>query len=88
MSDYNELIAGTDPFDANSLLRITSLENGHRLIVWDSVSNVNYQVWATTNLDVPMTPLSPIIPASDASTFFYDSSPDPVVKFYRVQVVP
>ena len=57
MSDYAELIAGTDPFDANSLLRITSLENGNQLIVWDSISNVNYQVLAATNLLYPLVPI-------------------------------
>ena len=27
-------------------------------------------------------------PASDASTFFYDSFPDPAQKLYRIQVMP
>jgi hypothetical protein len=56
--------------------------------VWDSISNVNYQVLATTNLYYPMVPISPVITASGASTFFYDNQPDPAVKFYRIQVVP
>jgi hypothetical protein len=88
MSDYAELIAGTDPYDANSVLRITGLENGHQLIVWDSISNINYQVLATTNLDSPMLPISPIIPANGSSTFYFDNEPDAVNKFYRIQVVP
>lgn len=88
MSDYQELIAGTDPFDPNSVLRITSLEDGHQLIVWNSVSNINYQVLATTNLASPMVPISPIVPASGPTTFYFDTSPDPTNKFYRIQVVP
>jgi hypothetical protein len=52
------------------------------------VSNINYLVLATTNLSSPMAPISPIINASGPTSFFYDSSPDPVKKFYRVQVVP
>jgi hypothetical protein len=88
MSDYAELIAGTDPYNPNSVLRITSLENGNQLIVWDSVSNVNYQVLATTNLLYPWYPISPRITATDASTFFYDNFPDPVQKLYRIQVLP
>ena len=88
MPDWMELIAGTDPHNSNSVLRITSLENGNQLVVWDSVSNINYQVLATTNLSYPMLPLSPIIPASGPSTFYFDDSPDAVSKFYRIQVVP
>ena len=83
-----ELIAGTDPHDPNSVLRITSLENGNQLIVWDSVSNINYQVLATTNLNYPMVPISPILPASGPSSFYFDDSPDAGSKFYRIQVVP
>ena len=88
MSDYAELIAGTNPHDSNSVLRITSLADGNQLIVWDSVSNVNYRVLATTNLSQPMVPISPIIPATGASTFFFDNSPPSDSRFYRVQVVP
>ena len=64
------------------------LENGNQLIVWDSVSNINYQVLATTNLNYPMAPISPILPASGPSSFYFDDSPDAVGKFYRIQVVP
>jgi len=81
------LIAGTDAFDPNSVLRITGLANGHQLVVWDSVSNINYQVLATTNLNYPLIPISPIIVGSGPSTFFFDSSPA-ANKFYRIQVVP
>jgi hypothetical protein len=88
MPDWMEQIAGTDPQDPNSLLRITELANGHRLVVWDSVSNVNYQVLATTNLSEPMQPLSPILPASGPTSFYFDASPDAPIKFYRIQVVP
>lgn len=88
MTDVMELIAGTDPHDSNSVLRITALENGNQLVVWDSVSNINYQVLATTNLSIPMGPISPVIPASGSSTFYFDNSPDAVNKYYRIQVIP
>jgi hypothetical protein len=88
MSDYDELIAGTDPYDPNSVLKIIGLSSGNQVVVWSSVSNINYLVLATTNLSSPMAPISPIINASGPTSFFYDSSPDPVKKFYRVQVVP
>jgi len=88
MSDYAELIAGTDPFDPNSVLRITSLSNSNQLVVWQSVSNINYRVLATTNLLYPPAPISPVIPANGSSTFFLDTSPGGSKKFYRIQVVP
>src|SRR6185295_17876925 len=83
--DWQEQIAGTNPFDSNSVLRITGLANGNQLVVWDSVSNVNYQVLATTNLNYPMQPISPVIPASGSTAFFYDSAPDTAGKYYRIQ---
>ncbi|MSU58562.1 MAG: hypothetical protein EXS35_10350 [Pedosphaera sp.] len=88
MPDWMEVIAGTDPDDTNSVLRITELANGNQLVVWSSVSNVNYQVLATTNLDYPMTPISPIIPAIGSSSFYFDSTTNLASKFYRIQVIP
>lgn len=88
MTDAAELIAGTNPNDPTSALRITSLENGNQLVVWDSVSGINYQVLATTNFALTLEAISPVIQASGSSTFYYDNSPDPTNKFYRIQVVP
>jgi hypothetical protein len=87
MPDWKELVAGTNPYDSNSVLRITAIQNGNQL-VWSSVSNFNYQVLATTNIDVPMSVISPVIHASNSLTFWTDTAPDPDRKFYRVQVVP
>ena len=88
MSDYNEIIAGTDPFDVASSLRITELANGNQLVVWDSVPSRNYEVQATTNLSVPMQAISPLIQASSASSFYFDNAPDTTNKFYRIRLVP
>lgn len=88
MPDWMEVIAGTDPNDTNSVLRITELANGNQLVVWDSVTNVNYQVLATTNLNSPMAPISPVIPAFGPSAFYFDSTTNLTSKFYRIQVVP
>jgi glycosidase len=88
MSDYDETLAGTDPFSASSALRITELANGNQLVVWDSVPGRKYQVLATTDLATPMQVISPLIQASETSTFYFDSAPDAAKKFYRVQLVP
>ncbi|MCX8090551.1 MAG: alpha-amylase family glycosyl hydrolase [Verrucomicrobiae bacterium] len=88
MPDWMEQVAGTNPNDPNSVLRITELANGNQLVVWDSVPGVNYQVLATTNLHEPMQPISPVIQASGSSSFYFDAAPDATNKFYRIQVVP
>jgi hypothetical protein len=88
MSDYNEVLAGTDPFDANSALRITELANGNQLVVWNSVAGRNYQVLATTDLAQPMQLISPLIQASGPQAFYFDTEPDATNKFYRIQLVP
>ncbi len=87
VSDYNEILAGTDPYDPNSVLRITQLLNTSQL-VWDSVAGRNYQVLATTNLLLPFSVISSPIQAGGSSTFYVDSAPDATNKFYRIQLVP
>jgi hypothetical protein len=87
MTDVSEGIAGTDPNDPDSLLRITELANGNQLVVWDSVSNVNYQVLATTNMAEPLVPISGTIAAGGPSTFYFDAATNAVDKFYRIKVV-
>ncbi|MDB6023714.1 MAG: hypothetical protein JWQ04_3571 [Pedosphaera sp.] len=57
-------------------------------IVWGSISNLNYQVQATTNLNMPFVPVSGTIPGNGGASFFLDPTPDPVSKYYRVMIVP
>jgi hypothetical protein len=68
-------------------LRISGLSNNNQLVVWDSAPGVNYQVLATTNLSQPFTLISPVIPGSGSSTYFFDDSPAQQ-KFYEIEVVP
>jgi len=74
----------------NPSFGITTISGGQsgETIVWSSYSNLNYQVQATTNLNLPFTNLSGVIPGNGASSFFFDTNPDPVSKFYRVVIVP
>jgi hypothetical protein len=88
ISDYSEIISGTDPLDSNSVLRITELANGNQLVVWDSVAGRNYEVQGTTNLNVPLETLSPPIQASGSSSFFFDTSTNASSKFYRIKLLP
>jgi len=74
----------------NPAFSITSVSGGPsgESIVWQSNSNLNYEVLATTNLDVPFTNISGVIPGSGGASFFFDPSPDPFSKFYEVIIVP
>ncbi len=88
MTDFQEIIAGTNPYDSNSVLRITGLENGNQTLVWPGVSNIFYQVLSTTNLSQPFVPVSGRLPGNGGSMFYYDATPNLQGKYYRVQVVP
>ena len=68
-------------------LRMASLAGNNQLVVWASAPGVNYQVLATTNLAQPFQPISTVIQASGASTFFYDPNPAPA-KFYEIEMLP
>ena len=87
MSNGAELFAGTDPFDANSVLRIVSFTAGN-LVSWSSVSGKVYQVLATPALTTSLAPISGSITASVSVTSFPDPTATNVNKFYRVQVLP
>src|SRR5204862_329907 len=88
VTDVNELYSGTDPYDPDSVLRITGLENNSQLVVWDSVPGYRYLVQATTNLNAPMQTVSPTVPASAVQSFYFDSTSNAVNKFYRIKVAP
>jgi hypothetical protein len=87
-----EILAGTNPYDPNSYLRITDLVSGNPAeLVWTSVPNKTYQVLATTNVNYPMAPIPDAIVMADASntvTHWFDLAPDATIRLYRVQVLP
>jgi glycosidase len=68
-------------------LRISGLDNNNQLVVWASAPGVNYQIYATTNLAQPFTPISNPITGTGSSTVFYDPNPAPQ-KFYQVVQLP
>jgi hypothetical protein len=88
MTDAKEQIAGTNPQDPSSVLRITDYEDGSRLVVWASVPGIVYRVLATTDLAQPMQSIGDPIQASATTSFYYDSGDPATNKFYRIEVVP
>jgi hypothetical protein len=90
MDNWAEYIAGTGPTSSSSALRIVNirvLPGGDTELTWDSVSNKNYEVWATPDLDQSFTALSGTVTAVSASSS-YTNSPASAVKFYKVKVLP
>jgi hypothetical protein len=88
MTDYQEIIAGTDPYDPKSVLRITGVENGSQLLSWEGVANVRYQVLMTTNLAEPMAPISGLLPGQAGTMTYSDTTVRQSGKYYRLKVVP
>ena len=87
MSNANELIAGTNPLEANSVLRILSLSTGN-LLTWSSVSGMTYQVHATTDLMSNLIPLTGVITGAAPTATYLDTSATNAARFYRVKVWP
>ena len=87
-TNLQEYIAGTNPNDPSSLLRITSLSSGGQIITWSSVPGKNYQVFATSALGSPSSLVSGTITAFAATTSFTNLAPATAQQFYRVQVSP
>jgi hypothetical protein len=68
-------------------LKISGLDEGNQMVVWDSAPGLHYQVLATTNLAQPFQPVSGVIPGAGTTTYFYDPNPAGQ-KFYQIRVVP
>jgi hypothetical protein len=88
MSNWEEYIAGTNPTNANSVLFITQLNAMSQLVVWSSVAGKSYQVYATSDLLAPFTPISGAIPSAGTTTSFTDNTPPDAHRFYRILVLP
>jgi hypothetical protein len=61
--------------------------NRKSVLKWTSVYGKTYQIWSTTNLGIPFTPLGGTITASGSTIQNTNNLPDPI-RFYRVQVFP
>ena len=91
-TNASEANAGSNPLDANSLFKVTSvISNGVSTvqITWASVPGKTYVVQSTASLHGTFTDLSGIIPASaGATTSYSDTSAGSPAKFYRVRTGP
>lgn len=70
-------------------LQISGLSDNNQLVVWASAPGLNYEVQATTNLSMPFTNISGVIPGNGSSTYYFDdTTTNSPQKFYRILAVP
>lgn len=91
MSDQAEMIAGTNPKDKNSVLKldaeISPASGGGLTISWSSTTGKTYAISRTASLSTSFTILSAAVPSGGASTSYTDSSASVDGPFfYRIQV--
>jgi hypothetical protein len=91
MSNLAEYIAGTDPTDSTSLLKLTEAVTpranpGEFIIRWQSVTGRVYTLQATTNLMNGFTALTNGLPATPTVNVYTDKVNGAEQKFYRVGV--
>jgi hypothetical protein len=91
MSNLAEYLAGTDPTDSTSLLKLTeavtpSANPGEFIIRWQSVTGRVYTLQATTNLMDGFTALTNGLPATPTVNVYTDKVNGAGQKFYRVGV--
>jgi hypothetical protein len=87
-TNLEEYLAGTQPNNAASLLRLTQIAGGGSVVTWDSIPGRNYQVFATTDPTQPFTQLSGTITASGSDTSFTNTAPPVAKQFFRVKLAP
>jgi len=87
-SNQQEYLAGTDPWNGDSLLKIIDLAGTGRVITWNSIPGRNYQVFATTNVNAAFIARSGTLTAFTSPMSFTNPAPVRPREFYRVLVFP
>ncbi len=88
-TDLQEFLAGTDPANSGSILRvltITPMGGGSTTVVWSAVVGRDYIVQFKDSLDAGWTNASSVIEANTTSISFTHNSSSPR-RFYRVVAV-
>lgn len=87
LSNYQEYIAGTNPNDPNSVLRVTSmnLADGQVHLTWSSVGGKTYTIYSANDVDGPYTPILTLPSAGNGQTST-NLTGSAFNQFYRVGV--
>lgn len=87
MSNAAEDLAGTNPLDPASVLKILSLSTG-KLLTWASVPGRSYRVLATPAIGTALVPVSDWLTATSGTASWFDPTATNATRFYRVEVQP
>lgn len=87
LSNYQEYLAGTNPNDANSVLRVTDIGagSGQVHLTWNSVAGKTYTIYSSSQLDGPYAPVLTMPSAGDGQTST-NLTGSASAQFYRVGV--
>ncbi len=87
LSNYQEYLAGTNPNDANSVLRVTDIGagSGQVHLTWNSVAGKTYTIYSASTLEGPYTPVLTMPSAGDGQTST-NLTGSASAQFYRVGV--
>jgi hypothetical protein len=93
MSNFNEYLAGTDPKDPNSALRILQLTIQNQplqaVLTWQSTSNRSYIIETAADPDGPWNGLGLLIPGTGTTTQVrVDSTAGDPYRLYRIRLAP
>jgi hypothetical protein len=91
MNNTKEYIAGTNPTNAASLLKITSITRAANgaTVSWLSVTNRHYQLMSRTNAAAgTWQNVGGVLTPTGATTSFLDTSGTNGLRVYRVEVLP
>ncbi len=83
MSDYEEMISGTDPTDSNSVFHVEISDSGN--LSWPSVSGRMYTVYWTESLSTPFVPIATGL-TYPQSNFIDAVNTNNLSGFYKLQV--
>lgn len=89
MTEAQEAIAGTNPLDANSVLRLNSVTAGatNATVTWTSVTGKTYLVQGATNVAGPYTDLTGTQTNATGSSVNLGFATTNAAGFYRLRVV-
>lgn len=92
MSDLAEYLAGTDPTNANSYLKVTAITTGGggALITWGAISGKNYRLQYKDDVEANdwYDILGDVTAASNSASKTDTSATNSVLRFYRVILLP